>query len=96
MRPQMRHASPKLGGASSVITASSLAPMARRSCSPRTGSFTRRPRNTTIMVGTANTKNGTLQLVLNAMSPASNGPRKAPTALAARWNEYTFGRCGGA
>ncbi len=80
-----RSASPKLGGASSVMIASSLAPMARRSCSPRTGSFIRRPSSTTMIVGTANTKNGTRQLELNAMTPASNGPMKAPTALAARW-----------
>ena len=44
----------------------------------------------------ANTKNGTRQLVLNAMTPASSGPMKAPTALAARWKEYAFGRCSGA
>ena len=45
-----------------------------------------------MIVGKANTKNGTRQLVLNAITPASSGPRKAPTALAARWNEYAFRR----
>ena len=88
----MRHASEKLGGGSSVSVTSSLAPAARRSWAPLIGSLILRPRITSTTVGTAKTKNGTRQLNAAASTPASSGPRKLPSTLAARWNENTAGR----
>ncbi len=83
----MRHASPKEGASSSVAIASSEAPMARRSCAPRTGSISRRARKNMRTLGTANTRNGSCHPTHDASTPATSGPTNWPTALAARWKE---------
>ena len=54
----MRHDSAHDGGDSSVTTASADAPIARRSCAPRTGSRMRSARAVKIRIGTTNTKKG--------------------------------------
>ena len=61
MRHTMRHDSANDGAISSVSITSCEAPIAFRSCAPRTGSRMRRPSTTNTMVGTAKTKNGTRQ-----------------------------------
>ena len=90
----MRHDSAKLGVASSVWAAASDAPAARRSNTPRFGSRSRHASTTNTSVGNVKTMNGQRQPHLAAMRPAVSGPMIAPTAFAARWNEYTRGRTG--
>ena len=89
-----RHDSAYDGAATSVAMVSASAPIAWRSKWPRIGSRRQKARITKIAVGTMRTMNGTRQLNQDVRSPASSGPRHAPTASAARWTEYTFGRSG--
>ena len=58
---QVRQASAKEAGSSSVSTVSAEAPMASRSQRPRIGSRIFRPRITRMIEGTAKTRNGTRQ-----------------------------------
>ena len=80
----MRQLSANEGGNSAVLATSSLAPAARRSHEPRTGSCSRRARTAKITVGITKTRNGVRQPNENARSPAASGPTNAPTAFAAR------------
>src|SRR5437763_5518915 len=87
----MRQPSAKLGATSSVFAASSEAPIARRSNDPRIGSRIRHANTTNTNVGNAKMMNGQRQPKRAPTTPATSGPTHAPTALAARWNEYTRG-----
>src|SRR3546814_15137196 len=86
-----RQPSAKLGGSSSVSTTTSEAPIARRSCAPRTGGESRQARTTKNIAGTVNTKKGTRQPKLCARSPTARGPTQAPTAVADRFTEKHLG-----
>ena len=92
---QVRHASEKEAGSSSVSSVSAAAPIASRSWRPRTGSFMRSPRTTRIRVGMAKNRNGARQPHQYAIRPPSSGPTNCPTELAARWNEKVPGRFAG-
>ena len=80
----MRQLSANEGGSSAVSATSSLAPAARRSHEPRTGSCSRRARTAKITVGTTKTRNGSRQPNEKARNPATSGPTNEPTAFAAR------------
>ncbi len=92
----IRQPSAKDGATSSVSMTASLAPMARRSWPPRgSAREMNRARITNTRVGMVKTKKGIRQPKALASRPAVRGPMQAPTALAARWKEYTRGRTAG-
>ncbi len=74
----MRQPSANDGGSSSVSTASSATPIARRSWAPRTGSRRRKARITRMAVGMAKTMNGVRHPKLKASMPPSTGPEELP------------------